>query len=248
MIFLGLDPSLTSFGFSLIDDEIDGPGRILYQGRFRTSAKTLDVERYLFLQKSLRQLIEKSAPVFIGMESPFTGGSYSEGLWALFVHNCEVLYELKKDFVLLHPPQLHLLAKGDPAIKKKMFKIDMIKAAKKDMQWKGKFQSDEADAYHAAKFGARFYRFINNQLTEADLTPAEHHVFHRTHKFVRGIKAGLVEEYGILTKENNRFFLFSKLDEERPDPGEIVISVNKGLSYFPEGKKSEDQPNEEMND
>ena len=72
-----------------------------------------------------------------------------------------------------------------------------------------RIQADEADAYHAARCGHRFWMFVRGELTEEDLTPSEWDLFAETHTYTRGAKKGLTEKNGIIFKEGKRFFRFA---------------------------------------
>ncbi len=212
MITLGLDPSLTGFGWCLHNSSVSGPSRVVARGRFSTSSKTLWIQRYVDLRAAVRDLLVRYPDIeAVGVESPPFGELWSEGLYALFLMVNEALWEQRKDVVYFDPVTVKMLAKEDPGVRKgKMFKSDMIECAKADTGI-GKWNSDEADAYHVAKFSARFWGLIRDELELSELTPSEHHAFARIHTFVRGKRAGQTINYGAMFKENKRFFRFSLL-------------------------------------
>lgn len=213
MISLGLDPSLTGFGWCVHDSGATGTNRIVARGHFATSPKTIFVQRYMDLRESVGKVMDDHPDIrSVGVESPPFGEQYSEGLYALFLMVNEAIYVRRKDVVYFDPGTLKMLTKGDPAVRKgKMFKSDMVDAAKADTGIKGKFNHNEADAYHIARFAARFFEFIGQAIPESDLTPAEHRAFARTHTFVRGKRAGETVQMGAAFKENQRFFRFSEI-------------------------------------
>jgi hypothetical protein len=147
----------------------------------------------------------------VGVESPPFGEQFSEGLYALFVMVNEAVWSRRRDVVHFDPGTVKMLAKEDPRQRKgKMFKSDMIEAAKQDTgiaQW----NADEADAYHIARYAARFWSLLRGEITIDDLTPSEHQAFAREHTFVRGKRAGQTVQTGAAFKENQRFFRFSSL-------------------------------------
>jgi hypothetical protein len=152
--------------------------------------------------------------VAVGVESPPFGEQFSEGLYGLFLYVNEALYTHRKDVVYFDPGTVKMLTKEDPSTRKgKMFKTDMVDAAKADTGIKGRFNHNEADAYHIARFAARFYLFVDGGLTEEDLTPAECRAFARTHTFVRGKRKGETVQLGAAFKEGQRFYRFSRLRE-----------------------------------
>ena len=213
MITLGLDPSLTGFGWCVHDSDALGPSRVVARGRFATSSKAIFVQRYIELRESVgRVLDEHPAIAAVGVESPPFGEQYSEGLYALFMMVNEAIYVRRRDVVYFDPGTLKMLAKEDPDVRKgKMFKTDMVDAAKADTGIKGKFNHNEADAYHLARFAARFFGFVRGDILEADLTPAEHRSFARVHTFVRGKRKGETVQMGAAFKEGQRFFRFSEI-------------------------------------
>jgi hypothetical protein len=93
-------------------------------------------------------------------------------------------------------------------------KSDMVDAAKEDTGGKGKWDHNEADAYHVARAAGRFWMLHDNKIQESDLSPYELKAFTHIHTYQRGKKAGQTEMKGILHRENDRFFLFSKEDDD----------------------------------
>jgi Holliday junction resolvasome RuvABC endonuclease subunit len=213
MIALGLDPSLTGFGWCVHDSSATGPARVVARGRFATSSKAIFVQRYIELRESVGGVLDQHPAISaVGVESPPFGEQYSEGLYALFMMVNEAIYVRRKDVVYFDPGSLKMLVKEDPDVRKgKMFKADMVDAAKADTGTTGKFNHNEADAYHIGRFAARFFEFVRGTLSEADLTPAEHRAFARVHTFVRGKKKGETVRMGAAFKEGQRFFRFSEI-------------------------------------
>jgi len=211
VITLGLDPSITGFGWCVHNSEAEGPARVVARGVLSTSAKEIFVARYMYLRESIGRVIDEHPEIqAVGVESPPMGEQWSEGLYGLFVVVNEAVYLRRKDVVYFDPSTVKMLAKGDPKLRPgKMFKADMVEAAKADTGIKGRFNHNEADAYHIARFAARFWELFNGKLDTEDLTPSEHQAFAKIHTFVRGKRAGQTEYHGALFKENKRFFRFS---------------------------------------
>lgn len=216
MITLGLDPSMTDFGWCVHDSEAVGAARVVAKGRFHTTAGTIFVQRYIQLRESVGALLDQyPAIAAVGVESPPFGELWSEGLYGLFVMVNEAIYMHRKDVVFFDPVTVKMLVKEDPKARPgKMFKQDMVEAAKTDTGIKGAFNHNEADAYHVARFAARFWLFFQESLDQGDLTPAEFHAFARVHTFKRGDKAGKTEKLGAVFKENQRFFRYSHIPPE----------------------------------
>lgn len=217
VITLGIDPSLTGFGWCIHRSDVAGPGRVVTKGHHGTDAKAIFVTRYVTLRGLLMDLLASHPQIqAVGIESPPFGESYSEGLYGLFVYVCEAVYQHRKDVVFFDPQTVKRLVRMDPSIRKgSMDKSDMVEAARADTGiLKGRFNHNEADAYHIARFAARFWEFVNGELTEADLVPSERNAFYKVRQFKRGLRAGQTTVTGLAFKENARFFRFSQIPLE----------------------------------
>ena len=212
MICLGLDPSLTNFGYALHDTEASGISRCVLRGRFQTPAKMAYVDRYIAQRERLRALIQRTEPDVVGIEYPVFDNLYSEGMYGLFLYSSEALRLERKDVVFFSPGQIkaHARLRIDRPPKWKMDKPDMVEAAKADTGGKGTWNHNEADAYWVAVVSARFWKLQREMITEADLTPLEQQQFLKEHTFTRGKRAGRTVQSGIAYREDERFFLWSE--------------------------------------
>lgn len=208
MIVLGLDPSLTGFGWCVHRSDLDGPKRVVARGVWKTPASKVFVWRYMFMRDSVGQLIDRHPEVqALGVESPPFGELWSEGLYGLFLYVTEAIFTRRKDVVFFDPLSVKLLAKMDPSVRRGMMdKRDMIEAAKADTGIK-QWNHNEADAYVVARSAARFWEFQKQGLSEEELTPSERHVFARTHR----TRDGQVKRRGLVYREDDRFHRFSSL-------------------------------------
>lgn len=224
MITLGLDPSLTGFGWCVHNSAVAGPRRVVAKGVFTTLAKRVFVWRYMYLRRAVEVILDRFPEVQnVGVESPPFGEQFSEGLYGLFLYVNEAIFQRRKDVVFFDPQMVKRLAKMDPSIRKgTMDKGDMIEAAKVDSGVK-RWNHNEADAYLIARSAARFWEFMGSELREDELTPAEHQAFINAHTFVRGPRAGRTEKKGTSFKENDRFFQFSLLDPEETNVDDPLI-------------------------
>jgi len=218
MLVLGLDPSLTGFGWAVHDTDAVGRARCPLRGRWTTTAKDLFVGRYRTMRENVHKLVTDTGILRFGVESPVYKELYSEGMYGLYLYVCEALWETRRDTVFFSPMQTKAHARrflGRPMLptKWKMEKPDMIEAAVKDTGGKGRWSSDEADAYWAARTGARFWLFYDNLLTVNDLTPEELDQFVKIHTFTKGPRAGKTVTPGLLYREDNRFFRWSELND-----------------------------------
>jgi len=219
MIVLGLDPSLTNFGWALHDTNapVGDPTRCPQRGRFRTSSKMEFVERYIQQRESLRNLVRETKPDRVGIEFPVFADLWSEGMYGLFLFCCEALRKERCDVVFWSPMQAKAHARDtiDRPHNWKMDKMDMCEAAKTDTGG-GKWNHNEADAYLIARLASRFWLFHAKEVSEEGLTPREIKYFTEIKKFVRGRKAGKEIKRGVIYRENDRFFAWSQLEGESP--------------------------------
>lgn len=211
MKVMGWDPSLTNFGWVLHQDDAEGEDRVLARGRIQTSSKEMEIVRYMTIRSTLQQLLRAHQPDRISIEYPVFNNLYSEGMYGLFLFTWEAIWTEKKDVVFFSPGQLkaharHLLGRPKGW---KMMKGDMVAAAQADTGG-GSWNHNEADAYWAARTGARFWRLFDGDITVEDLTAIEKHQFLKIHTFQRGRKAGKTERKGLLFRENKRFFRHSE--------------------------------------
>lgn len=199
MLVFGFDPSLTGFGWCIHDGGCVGPKRVVAKGQFKTSAKTLVVQRYIDIRESVCELFTEYPEIgAVGAESTPFGESFSEGLYGLYLYVLEACLRHKKDVVYFDPMRVKLLARMDSSVRKgTMDKTDMVSIAKQDSQVKV-WNHNEADAYIIARSAARFWALYHQQIGPEDLTPSETQVFLGTKKS------------GVLFKEGDRFYRFSQ--------------------------------------
>jgi hypothetical protein len=173
------------------------------------------VDRYASMRESLRQLIQKTKPDKVGIESPIFNDLFSEGMYGLFLYSNEALRIEQKDVVFFSPGQGKAHARESLKRPKgwKMLKADMVAAAKHDAGL-GKWNHNEADAYLIARLAARFWDFYAGAIQEETLTPVELAQFTLIHTFQRGKRAGQVVKKGLLYRESDRFFRWSLVPPE----------------------------------
>lgn len=210
MRILGLDPSLTNFGWAVHDTEAEGKSRCLARGRLQTAASTLYLARYQEQRAGLRSLIREHKPDKMGIEFPVFGDLYSEGMYGLFLFCSEAIYEECQDVVFWSP--LQIKAHAREGLKRPpgwvMGKPDMVEAAQVDCG--ARMNHNEADAYLCSRLAGRFWKFLGGEIAEADLTPTELKYFCEVKKYTKGKKAGKEEQKGLLFREDERFFRWSE--------------------------------------
>lgn len=221
MVVLGLDPSLTNFGWCVHDTDATGSARVIERGRWQTPAKMEFIARYVAMREWLREKIRDHDPDRMGIEFPVFNDLWSEGMYGLFLFSIEAIKTERQDVVFFSPGQVKAHAreflvglgarpKGPP--KWKMMKPDMVEAARKDTGGKGRWNHNEADAYWVARAAGRFWNLFEGNLTRSKLTKLEREQFLKIHTFKRGKRAGRTVKKGILHREQDRFFLWSLAD------------------------------------
>jgi Holliday junction resolvasome RuvABC endonuclease subunit len=214
MRILGLDPSLTNYGWALYDTQAAGKLRCPDRGRFRTKARQFcdEVDRYIYMRENLRAKIAELNPDAMGIEHPVFGEDYSEGMFGLFLFSMEAIKTSKKNLVLFAPPQVKKSAKDvlERPDKWKMGKSDMVDAASEHAGG-GKWDHNEADAYHVARLAGCFWEFYSGNLKTENLSTYETKLFTEIKTITKGKRAGQTQIKGILHRESDRFFLWSKV-------------------------------------
>lgn len=213
MIVLGCDPSLTNYGWAVHDTCAEGIARCVARGRIQTPSSMAFVDRYTTMRETLRTLIQAHNPDRVGIESPFFGGTFSEGMYSLFVYSNEALKLERRDVVFFSPLQVKAHARESLKRPDKwvMKKPDMVAAMKHDLGGKGRnVNHNEADAYLVGRLAGRFWQYLDGALTDTDLTPVELEYFSKTHTFIKGKKAGKTEKSGLIYREEDRFFRWSQ--------------------------------------
>lgn len=213
MLILGLDPSLTAYGWALHNTDAQGQARCVTRGRYGTPARMTFVDRYMFARDQIRHLIQTHNPDRVGIESPPFGESFSEGMYGLFLYSNEALRLEKKDVIYLSAGQVKAHARESlkRPDKWKMMKPDMVEAAKKDTDTRRAWDHNEADAYLVGRLAGRFWNFVEGMIPETDLTAVERQQFSYVHTFVKGAKAGITVRSGLQFREDERFFRWSEV-------------------------------------
>jgi len=184
MRILGLDPSLTGFGWVLLDT-IEGDGdraTHLKHGTFKTNKRTPMPWRYKSLRESLAALIqaehhEGTGIDFVGIEHPPFSASYSLGLYALYMDIWEVLLDARLPFVLYLPSQLKAYARRRLGEKGKMSKQDMKDLFLEIFDYEGRFNNNVADAGICGFMASRFALLIRGHISEDDLLDYEQDMY-----------------------------------------------------------------------
>lgn len=216
MIVLGCDPSLTAFGWTVVDTEIEGPDQLIGHGVIKTSSDELYIKRYLHHKESLREIVETYDVEYAGIERPPPNSSWSAGLYPVWMYASEVFFKNRISFCILMPPTLKKFAREILGVGgQKMEKQDMKAAAKKLMdgyKGKGRMNHNVADAYLEAYYAGRFKKCLDGELSESDLTEKEKDTFTKT---IKRRKTGRIDKVGMVYNEGEKHYDFNsdKYDE-----------------------------------
>lgn len=214
IIVLGLDPSLSSYGWAVHDTAGIGESRCVKRGTFKTKSKDLFVSRNMYMRDSLIGLVGDVKPDKTAIEYPVFKETYSEGMYGLFLYSCEALLLTKSDVVFFDNSQVK--AHGKRMINRpsgwKMCKDDIKEAAELDTgikksKWK---KSDESDAYIIALLGSRFWMLLDGSIKEQDLSDYEKKLFLEIKKTSKGKNVGIEQRKGIAYREDSRFFIWGQ--------------------------------------
>jgi len=212
MSIIGLDPSLTHTGWVILDEHESGREALIDFGTFKTDTSNgLNVQRLILQRERLRNLLMKTGIRFLSMEAPYWQDFSTEVLYALNQFYHEVFLDLNMFVLYVQPLSLKKIA--IPSMKPTdVTKHHMVHQAKTELDKHGKqFSEHVSDAYFAAKLGSRFYRWnMLKELKDTDLSEDEQRLFCGKHTYVKGSKKGITEYTGIIYRENDQFFDYSK--------------------------------------
>ena len=86
-----------------------------------------------------------------------------------------------------------------------------------------RFSEHVADAYFAGKIGLKFYQwYFMRKYTDEELTERERKLFCGKHTFKRGKRKGLTEYTGIIYRENDQFFDYTKREKNSKEIAEEI--------------------------
>lgn len=213
MLVLGLDPSLSAYGWAIHDPDASGMGRRVASGHEGTIPSTVPVVRFTHFRTMVAGLLDRFGPDLVGIESPaYQAGPFQRIHFGLMMFSLEAIFERRKDCVLFDPATLKLLAKEDTKRRRgPMTKLDMQRRVQVDTMDPCVIDNNEADAYMVALSAARFSRLQSGELLPEDLTPSERSVFITRSRRVKTVKGTVTKRVAHAFRENSRHFSFSKV-------------------------------------
>ena len=200
----GFDPSITHFGWVLLDETKEGKDSLLSYGTFKTDPSDgLMVQRMILQRERVKKFLIENKIKFVAMEAPYWGDFNTELLYALnqFIH--EIFLNLDLFVFYIQPSSLKKVACPD-LNHREITKHHIVHQAKTELDKHGekKFSEHIADAYFAGKIGRIFYNWhIDKRFTDEDLPEYLREIFSGKHIFVKGAKNGLTEYTVIIYKE-----------------------------------------------
>jgi len=188
---LGLDISLTSFGWFLQD----GKKRLKY-GSFKTSTKDGYLITRLMMQRDrFVNLINELKVSHIGIEQPLQRTFSSELLYALHQFIMEVCYTRHLNIVYFTPAQIKMFATGNSRAEKGEMVFQTKKTLKLTTE---KINEDECDAYWISILAKKFWRLFYKEIHEDNLTQNEKYIFIKSKS----------KKPGILHKANDAYYIY----------------------------------------
>jgi hypothetical protein len=231
MLVLGLDPSLTAFGWALHDDAAEGRARRPASGHEGTLPSSVPVARFLHHQEMVRDVLARHPVEAVGIESPaYDAGPFQTIHFGLMMFSLVPIFEARKDVVLFDPATLKYLARETTNKKGAMGKLDMQRKVQVDTMDTRVIDNNEADAYLVGKYAARMMRLVGGSLRPEDLTETERRVFLTREKTVKRMGQRVKKRVSHAFRENSRFFRFSLVP-----PGDVRLpsrSVDPKLVDF----------------
>ena len=208
----GLDPSITHFGWVLLDETKTGKDLLVSNGTFKTDPSDgLITQRLIMQRESLRKFLIDNKIEFVSMEAPYLQDWNTELLFALNQYIHEVFLNLNIFVMYVQPSNIKKFAcPGIPS--KDISKHHVNHQAKTELDLHGKrFSEHCADAYFAGKLGSIFFQwyFLKN-IKDDDLPEDLRNMFCGKHTFTRGAKKGITEYSGLIYRENEQFWDYKK--------------------------------------
>jgi hypothetical protein len=239
MISLGLDPSLTGFGWAVHSSDAEGLKRRVASGHEATFPTTVPVARFMFYRSLVKRLISTFDPGIIGIESPaYDAGPFTPIHHSLMMFCLETIFENRKDCVLFDPATLKSLARKSSGNRGMMTKLNMQRFVQLDTNDADVIDNNEADAYCISYFAARFHGVLAEKIKPEDLTESEFRIFLGKIKKVNTVKGKKIKRVAYAFRENSRYFNFSKIPSGRVDLPE-KSAINPSLIRFLEALDKE---------
>ncbi len=240
MKVLGLDPSLTAFGWAVHDDEAVGRPRRVASGHEATLPTTVPVARYIHHQAMVKSVIERHSVDAVGIESPaFSAGPFQTIHFGLMMFSLVPVFEARKDVALFDPATLKFLARETRTRKGPMGKLDMQRKVQVDTMDTRLVDNNEADAYLIALFTARLFRLLKGDIGPEELTETERKVFLTREKTVKRMGVRKRKRISHVFRQGSRYFNFSAVplgSVQLPEKGQVRPELVRFLEELEESE------------
>lgn len=206
------DPSVTHLGWVTFDETLSGREAVKEAGVFITDTSTgMLVQRLIQQREKVRELLLTRNIKFVTMEAPILQEFSTEMLYAMHYYLHEVFLDLGVFLLLIHSStwkSVFFPGTNSNEVTKHM----SSHLAKTELDRQGKrFSEHVADAYHLGKIGHTFHQWhFQRKIKDEELSEKLRELFCGKHTFTRGIKKGLTEYTGLIYRENELFFDYSK--------------------------------------
>lgn len=214
MISLGLDPSLTGFGYAVRDGNATGRNRLVTSGVLETAKTDVFVTRLMEIRLLVDRIINQYDPEVVGIESPaFDAGVFQTSHFCIMQYSLETIFKNRKDVVLFDPSTLKSLVRGDASKTGMITKNDVLNFMKLDINYPVMVKSDESDAYAVSYFANRFFQFIRGNISVDELSDNERRIFAEKTKKIKTLRGPKLKQSSHQWRENDRWFRFSAIPE-----------------------------------
>lgn len=239
MVSLGLDPSLTGFGWAIHDPGSEGLYRKVSSGHEATFPTTVPVARFMFYRSLVKRLLKTFKPSIVGIESPaYDAGPFQTIHHSLMMFCLESIFDARTDCVLFDPATVKSLTKGVSNQKGIMTKLNMQRFVQIDTNDTELIDNNEADAYCISYFASRFQNLQKGRLRPEDLNQSEFRIFLGKQKKINTLKGTKIKRVAHIFRENSRYYSFSKIP-----PGQVDLpersQINPALMSYLEAVEKE---------
>jgi len=228
MLTMGIDPSLTGFGWAIHRSDAHGSVRLVDSGHMGTPTDMVPVMRFVVFRDLVDRVIKTHNPDAVGMESPAYDGPFQVIHHGLMLYAMEAVFYNRKDLVLFDPSTLKSLLRGLTGTPGIISKLDVQRWVSLDTQNADFINHNQADAYAIAVSAARFFGVLDGHLSPEDLNTYEARIFISRVKTVKTLKGPREKNVSHAFRENQRYFRFSAIptgDVKLPAKAEIDPSL-----------------------
>ena len=177
MIVLGVDPSFSDAGLSIVDMQ-ETKVEFIQGYQVKTLPKIPDLERIEYIIQTIDEVTKDYPDYSVGLEIPFPGGQMSAKLYTLFISLLAHFKSKKKFISAFANTQAHALVQETKGKRTKVeLKTAMIEAFRNETGFDKKLKSDAAEAYFLAKHGGMFLQLFDGHIKPEGLGYRQDEIF-----------------------------------------------------------------------